>query len=93
MQFSPEWIALLVSGLTLLVSTLCVGVGAVQAYTAIAMKLEVANLRIEVATQLSDMRAETQTYLNGSFMRAREVRAHLDSYDARLAAVERANGQ
>lgn len=87
MQLSLEWIALLISVLTLLLSVLCVAVGAFQAYTAISMKLEVANMRSEVATQLSNMRTETQSYMNGSFMRSKEVEAHFQSYDHQLAAI------
>jgi hypothetical protein len=52
------------------------------------MKLEVANLRTEQATQLSNMRTEIQGYMNGSFMRAGTVEAHLKGYDARLRDVE-----
>lgn len=48
--------------------------GAVHAYAAVLMKLEVANLRTEVAQQLNTARAEMQKYMNGSFMRASEVR-------------------
>lgn len=54
-----------------------------------SVKLEIAQLRLEMAETRSKDRDDLRSWINGSFLRAREVEAKFEGLDRRIDEVER----
>lgn len=66
----------------------CACAAALCAYFSLAMRLEVAKLRAEMAGNRMQDREELRQWINGSFMRAATAQAKLDEMEHRLDNVE-----
>ena len=74
-----------------IVVSILTGLAAIANYMLVqTVKLSVAEMRLEIANARSKDKEEMKAWINGSFMRSKEVEKDLDGMKHRIDEVERA---